>query len=283
MALGAGWLKKSATRATRSVIARSLDGPAKTAPSSRVPSARELKKVMLCDNVLAIVVERAGFPAVLVSRRWRAATTTTAADVADAHQSLPRYRLAKTAGLVLGRPTDEAARHGSLDILKWERARGCDWGWRTCALAAKGGHLEVLRWARANGCDWNWATCAWAAGAGHLEVLKWARANGCDWDALTCAWAAEGGHLEVLEWARANGCDWDDRTCARAAEGGHLEVLKWAPRHSQMGPDQWLRLGRPDLRESGRGRVPRGFKVGAGQWLRLGPVDLRVGGRERPP
>ena len=122
---------------------------------------------------------------------------------------------------------EKAALDGCLEMLKWARARGCEWGW-TCAWAAEGGHLEVLQWARANGCEWDWATCERAALGGHLEVLRWARENGCEWDKDTCAGAARGGHLEVLQWARENGCEWNASTCAWAYRGGHLEVLQWA-------------------------------------------------------
>ena len=121
-----------------------------------------------------------------------------------------------------------AARCGHLEVLQWARENGCEWDKWTCALAAKGGLLEVLRWARENGCEWNALTCALAAQGGHLRVLRWARENGCEWDAETCALAAGGGHMEMLRWARENGCEWDARTCAYAAEGGHLEVLQWA-------------------------------------------------------
>jgi hypothetical protein len=75
-----------------------------------------------------------------------------------------------------------------------------------CKWSAHNGHLDVLKWARANGCPWNWRTCAAAARNGHLEVLQWARANGCPWGEWTCYGAADNGHLEVLQWARANGC-----------------------------------------------------------------------------
>ncbi len=124
------------------------------------------------------------------------------------YQSLARYQLALAAGFVpRGRPTDEAARHQSLDILKWERARGCDWDWVTCALAAEGGHLDVLTYLRASGCDWSPDVCAYAAKGGHLEILQWLARSGCDWNHWTCAYAAKGGHLEMLQWARAHGCD----------------------------------------------------------------------------
>ena len=37
------------------------------------------------------------------------------------------------------------------------------------------GHLEILKWARENGCEWGVLTCAYAAEGGHLEVLVGAR------------------------------------------------------------------------------------------------------------
>ena len=75
-----------------------------------------------------------------------------------------------------------------------------------CRAIAAVGKVEVLRWARANGCDWGSGTCAAAAGGGHLEVLQWARANGCDWDSEVISSADGSGHTAVAEWARANGC-----------------------------------------------------------------------------
>jgi hypothetical protein len=48
---------------------------------------------------------------------------------------------------------DFDARGGHLDVLKWLRHQGCQWG-GTFAAAAKGGHMDVLEWARAHGCPW---------------------------------------------------------------------------------------------------------------------------------
>ena len=42
-----------------------------------------------------------------------------------------------------------------------------------CEGAAYGGHLKVLKWARAKGCDWdNDKMCMIAAEGGQLEILK---------------------------------------------------------------------------------------------------------------
>ena len=120
-----------------------------------------------------------------------------------------------------------AALTGQLEVLLWLRANGCPWDAKTCSAAAFNGHLETLRWARENGCDWSAEACSCAAQQGYLEVLQWLRGNGCLWDAATCTLAAHFDHLETLRWAHENGCDWDEKTCELAALGGHLEILQW--------------------------------------------------------
>ena len=150
-----------------------------------------------------------------------------------------------------------AALEGRLQVLKWAREHGCEWGDNTCASAASSGRLEVLKWLREHGCPWNSSTCERAAEGGHLEVLKWAREHGCPWsmwqsselvaerghlqvlklaiEGYGCpvtsrieVGAAKGGHLEVLKWLRERGHPISIGCCARAADKGHLEVLKWA-------------------------------------------------------
>ena len=103
----------------------------------------------------------------------------------------------------------------------------------------------------------------------HFEVLKWLRANGCKWDVFTC-------------------CRLDERTCSAAAEEGHLEVLKWRWQMAVIGTrasavkrqkegtsrschrpevaeEEWLCVGRRDMRGIGERRPPRGPQVGQGE------------------
>eukprot|EP00966_Prymnesium_polylepis_P036746 852820-Prymnesium_polylepis.1 len=82
---------------------------------------------------------------------------------------------------------EEAARRGSLAILKEAREMGLAWDSSTCDAAAQSGNLAVLQWLRSQGCQWSEATCAQAALHGHLEVLQWMRAGlpskeRCPWD-----------------------------------------------------------------------------------------------------
>ena len=84
--------------------------------------------------------------------------------------------------------------------------------------AARNGDLELVRWLRVRGCDWGAETCMHAGAAGRLGVLQWLRANGCPWDARMCGAAANGGHLKVLQWLRANSCPWNIFSAVAAAE-----------------------------------------------------------------
>lgn len=124
----------------------------------------------------------------------------------------------------------QAARAGSLDLLRWLRVQGCRWERATIAAdAAAGGSLPALQWLRGQGCPLDEAAFAGAARAGNLDVLRWLREQGCAWSDEACAVAAARGHLAVLQWLRAQGCPWDpEAICPAAAANGHLAVVRWA-------------------------------------------------------
>ncbi len=49
---------------------------------------------------------------------------------------------------------------------------GACWNEYTCSNAAMRGHLELLKWARANGAPWGWRTCfALVEANDHKQVL----------------------------------------------------------------------------------------------------------------
>jgi hypothetical protein len=49
-------------------------------------------------------------------------------------------------------PCNSAARHGSLEMLKYVRSMGFAWGPLTCSAAARSGHLHILKYLRENRC-----------------------------------------------------------------------------------------------------------------------------------
>ena len=52
----------------------------------------------------------------------------------------------------------QAARGGNLELVQWLRGEGCPGQHKTCHWAVEQVHVEVLRWARENGCQWGAAT-----------------------------------------------------------------------------------------------------------------------------
>jgi hypothetical protein len=121
----------------------------------------------------------------------------------------------------------EAARRGSVRLLKWARENNLAWRAGTCSIAAANGQLPVLQYLHENGCPWGSGTCTSAAVNGHLPVLQYLHENGCPWDSSTCLHATLNGHLLVLQYLHENGCPWGSGTCTSAAVNGHLHVLQY--------------------------------------------------------
>ena len=48
--------------------------------------------------------------------------------------------------------SEEAARHGRLEILQWARENGCPWDEETTRIAARYERLDLLAWAMDHGC-----------------------------------------------------------------------------------------------------------------------------------
>ena len=102
--------------------------------------------------------------------------------------------------------------------------------WNESAIiknAAKVGSIEMIKWARVKGLSFNSLTCESAASNGHLECLKYLHENGSSWDKYACFETAGNGQFECLKYLHKNGCPWDEWACVRAAENGHLECLKY--------------------------------------------------------
>ena len=85
--------------------------------------------------------------------------------------------------VVYERCSMNAARRGSVRLLKWTRVNNCDWSEHTCLTAAYNGHLPVLQYLHENGCPWNSYTCHNAAYYKHWDCLQYAVDNKCpEWE-----------------------------------------------------------------------------------------------------
>lgn len=120
-----------------------------------------------------------------------------------------------------------AIENGNLDVLKYIKSIGYNWGDMNYIHAIKNGHLHILKWAKETGSRLIISICANAATYGQLEILKWARENGHGWGRNICMNASQYGHLHILEWAIENGCTWTASTQIAAASRGNISILRW--------------------------------------------------------
>jgi hypothetical protein len=80
-----------------------------------------------------------------------------------------------------------------------------------CYEAARRGSVRLLKWTRENNNDWDASTCFLAAQYGHLSALKYLHENGCPWDRYTCSSAAAHKHWDCLQYAVDNKCpQWEE-------------------------------------------------------------------------
>ena len=72
---------------------------------------------------------------------------------------------------------NDAARRGSVRLLKWARENNCDWGAFTCDYVVEYGHLPALKYLHENGCPWGSYTCYRAAHLKRWDCLQYAVDN----------------------------------------------------------------------------------------------------------
>ena len=129
----------------------------------------------------------------------------------DEALSLPYERVVRLLGDAAGAVCEDAARRGSVRLLKWARENNLDWGAITCTGAAEKGHLPALKYLHENGCPWDRNTCDYAAMNGHLPALQYSHENGCPWDRWTCHYAACYKHWDCLQYAVDKKCEgWEE-------------------------------------------------------------------------
>jgi hypothetical protein len=121
-----------------------------------------------------------------------------------------------------------AAKIGSLNLLKVAHKNDCPWDEDTFIYAAEGGYLNCLIYLHENNCPYDESACDAAAGNGHLECLKYLHENGYQWNEIDiCRVASTTNHLDCLIYAHQNGaifCEWiywDTRKM------GHTDCLEY--------------------------------------------------------
>jgi hypothetical protein len=97
----------------------------------------------------------------------------------DEALSLPYKRVVRLLGDAAGAVCEDAARRGSVRLLKWARVNNLAWSPYTCSQAAYCGHLPALKYLHENGCPWNSSTCYYAAIYKHWDCLQYAVDKKC--------------------------------------------------------------------------------------------------------
>ena len=97
----------------------------------------------------------------------------------DEALSLPYKRVVRPLGDAAGAVCEDAARRGSVRLLKWARVNNLAWSPYTCSQAAYCGHLPALKYLHENGCPWNSSTCYYAAIYKHWDCLQYAVDKKC--------------------------------------------------------------------------------------------------------
>jgi len=75
-----------------------------------------------------------------------------------------------------------------------------------CFNAARRGSVRLLKWTRENNRDWSTDTCITAAANGHLPALKYLHENGCPWDDTALHYAAYNKRWDCFQYAVDNKC-----------------------------------------------------------------------------
>jgi hypothetical protein len=75
-----------------------------------------------------------------------------------------------------------------------------------CLNAARRGSVRLLKWTRENNRDWSTDTCITAAANGHLPALQYLHENGCPWDDTALHYAAYNKRWDCFQYAVDNKC-----------------------------------------------------------------------------
>jgi Ankyrin repeats (3 copies) len=124
---------------------------------------------------------------------------------------------------------NSAALSQRFDVLKWLHIDAeCPLPQDICSSAAAGGSVDMLQWLIAAGCDFDAATSYHAALAGHMHVLQFLRGQGCPFDKDCVDAAAERGDLAMVQWLLQQGCPWRKSEVVHiAAESGSIALMEW--------------------------------------------------------
>ena len=105
------------------------------------------------------------------------------------------------------------------------------------ADAAKSGSLELVKWLYAKGYKVGGGTLTNAAGSGNVGLCKWVSDHGLDPTQGAMEVAVEGDHVEVLEWLSTFGCTCTSELLRHAVRTAGVPVVSWCLDRHPHPPD----------------------------------------------
>jgi hypothetical protein len=105
------------------------------------------------------------------------------------------------------------------------------------ADAAKSGSLELVKWLYAKGYAVGGKALTNAAASGNLDLCKWVSEKDLVPEQSAMEAAVQGGHVEVLEWLSTTGCRCTSTLLRRAGRIGGVPVAAWCLDHHPHPPD----------------------------------------------
>jgi hypothetical protein len=103
--------------------------------------------------------------------------------------------------------------------------------------AAKSGSLELVKWLYTKGSAVRGEAMTYAVASGNVDLCKWLLDHGLVPDQRTMEAAVEWGHVQVLEWLSGMGCMCTTELLRHAVRRGGVPVVAWCLEHHSHAPD----------------------------------------------
>ena len=142
---------------------------------------------------------------------------------------------------------EQVALTNKLEFLKWAReVKQCEWDERTTNEAARKGNLEMLKYCISNGCPYDEKeSCIQAAGGGHLDCVRFLFDKvkiSRDMERYAAQLAAAYGRINILKYVveeRKISEEVKESCVASATKLGRLDCLKYLVEEAKVPIDYW--------------------------------------------
>ena len=142
---------------------------------------------------------------------------------------------------------DSALRKGNLEIVKYLRSQGFDWGYNSFNAAVEcvgsndihgnNKYYKLIEYLIFNYCRFNRKTSAVAARYGNLELLMWLVDNGCEVNKLTFGKAVTCDNVNVLKYLKKIKCTYSKNIYENAINANNIKAIDWLLKNNFQQPE----------------------------------------------